>query len=171
MTQRSYAKISNGVRIIGIDPGTATTGYAIIQSDRGRLHSLEFGSITTRKTRPLAHRLNEVYRDLNKLILKYRPQTLVVESIFFYKNVKTAIAVAQARGVVLLCAEEHKLSIIELTPLQVKSSLTGYGKAEKKQVQYMVKHLLGLKNTPKPDDAADALALAICGANRNLNLI
>jgi crossover junction endodeoxyribonuclease RuvC len=157
------------MKILGVDPGTATTGYGIIETKGSRLKALEYGCILTAKTSPLEERLAEIYRDLQKLIKKHRPEILAVESVFFYNNVKTAISVAQARGVVLLCATQHKLKLLEFTPLQIKNSLTNYGKAEKKQVQYMVKNLLNLKDIPKPDDAADALAVAICGANKNLN--
>lgn len=165
--------------ILGIDPGTATTGYGIIESspqpspDRrgrkgeGRLKLVEYGCIETSKKNPLESRLFEIYNDLNKLIKKYKPGILAVESLFFFKNLKTAISVAQARGVVLLCGEMNNLKIMEFTPLQIKQSLTNYGKAEKKQVQFMVQKLLDLKTLPKPDDAADALAVAICAASRS----
>ena len=168
------------MKILGIDPGTATTGYGIIDAPslsslprRGEgirersnhgIKLLEYGCILTDKKLPAPARLLEIHRDLTKLIKKYRPQVLAVESVFFYSNVKTAISVAQARGIVLLCGQQHKLVLKEFTPLQVKNSLTGYGKADKKQVQYMVKQLLKLKTYPKPDDAADALAVAICAA-------
>ena len=166
--------------ILGIDPGTATTGYGVIESSispspqRGRgtgvrgLRLVEYGCIRTSKSESLPNRLDEIYVDLTKLIKRHRPNRVAVESVFFYNNVKTAIAVAQSRGVVLLCARQQKIPIMEFTPLEVKSNLTNYGKAEKKQVQYMVKTLLNLKSIPKPDDAADALALAICGANHRL---
>lgn len=153
------------MKILGIDPGTATTGYGVIKSDGRKLTMLEFGCIKTSKSHPLPERLEEIYKDLNSLIRKHKPIRIAVESVYFYKNVKTAIAVAQARGVVLLCARQNKIPIVEFTPLQVKNSLTNYGKADKKQVQFMVKTLLNLKSIPKPDDAADALALAICGVN------
>jgi len=153
------------MRVIGIDPGTATTGYGILENRNRRLELLEYGCILTQKNKPTALRLLEIYQDLTKLIKKYRPQIIAVESVFFYNNVKTAIAVAQARGVVLLCGEQQKLKLQEFTPLQIKNSLTGYGKAEKKQVQYMVMKLLGLERVPKPDDAADALAVAICASS------
>ena len=156
------------MKILGIDPGTATTGYGVIESQNGNLRSIEFGCITTSKTHSLSERLEEIYDDLQKLIRKHKPQKISVESVYFYSNVKTAIAVAQSRGVVLLCARQHKIPIVEFTPLQVKNMLTNYGKAEKKQVQQMVKTLLDLDHIPKPDDAADALALAICGANKNV---
>ena len=151
--------------ILGIDPGTATTGYGVIESDGRSLTMIEFGCIKTAKTKSLPERLEEIYHDLTKLIKKHKPAVMAVESVFFYNNVKTAIVVAEARGVVLLCGRQNKIVIREFTPLQVKNSLTNYGKAEKKQVQFMVKTLLNLKSIPKPDDAADALALAICGAN------
>lgn len=154
------------MRVLGIDPGTATTGYGVIESDHGKLKTLSFGCIRTPAKQALEKRLSEIYIDLNSIIKKYRPDIVAVESLFFFKNLTTAISVSHARGVVLLCAEQNKLKVVEFTPLQVKSSLTGYGKAEKKQVQYMVKTLLNLKSIPKPDDAADALAIAICGATK-----
>ncbi len=153
-------------KILGVDPGTATTGYGIIESLNGKLSLVEFGAIKTSKRDSAAQRLGEIFGDLTSLITKHRPQVLAVEQLFFYKNITTAISVAEARGVVLLCAEQNKLKIAEFTPLQVKMSLTGYGKADKKQVQYMVAKLLGLKKSPRPDDAADALAVAICAAGR-----
>lgn len=167
------------MKILGIDPGTATTGYGIIESpspsspgegrrakgqERSKLRMLTFGCIRTQPKRPMTERLSEINDDLTKLIKKYRPQVAAVESVFFYKNITTAISVAQARGVMLLCVQQNKLRLLEFSPLQVKRSLTGYGKADKKQVQYMVKTLLNLKSIPKPDDAADALALALCAA-------
>lgn len=163
------------MKILGIDPGTATTGYGIIKSPsprRGRgqgvrgLRLIEYGCIKTSKKNSLPERLEEIYSDLTNLIRKHRPGRIAVESVYFYNNIKTAIAVAEGRGVILLCAKQNKIPIQEFTPLEVKSNLTNYGKAEKKQVQYMVKTLLNLKSIPRPDDAADALALAICGANK-----
>lgn len=154
------------MKILGIDPGTATTGYGVIQESRGKLSLVEYGAIQTARQNSPASRLKEIYSDLTKLIKKHKPAVLAVEQLFFYKNITTAITVAQARGVVLLCAEQNKLRIAEFTPLQVKMSLTGYGKADKKQMQYMVGKLLDLKKTPRPDDAADALAIAICAAGR-----
>jgi len=153
------------MKILGVDPGTATTGYGVIEANKGALKLVEYGCITTRKTDKPESRLAEIYNDLNKLIKKHHPAVVAVESVFFYNNVKTAISVAQARGVVLLAIQKNKKKLLEFTPLQLKNSLTGYGQADKKQVQYMVKKLLGLKKTPQPDDAADALAVAICGAN------
>ena len=153
-------------KILGVDPGTATTGYGIIENQRGKLSLVEYGVIQTSKADSAAHRLAEIYKDLTKLIKKHKPDLFAVEQLFFYKNITTAITVAQARGVILLCAELNKIKLAEFTPLQVKNSLTGYGKADKKQVQYMVRKLLNLKVAPKPDDAADALAVAICTAGR-----
>lgn len=151
--------------ILGIDPGIATTGYGIIANYRGKLSLISFGCILTSKNLTLPQRLKETHADLTKLIKKHKPEILVVESVYFSTNAKTAISVAESRGVVLLAGEQNKLKILEFTPLQVKNRLTGYGKAEKKQVQYMVQKMLGLESIPKPDDAADALALAICGSN------
>lgn len=156
------------MKILGIDPGTASTGYGIIKSNRGAIELVEYGCITTPKKDSPEARLLEIYRDLTKLIKKHRPKIIAVESIFFFKNLKTAISVAQARGVVLLCAAQNKIRLLEFTPLQIKMSLTNYGRADKKQVQFMVRRLLNLKAIPKPDDAADALAVAICASNHTL---
>lgn len=152
------------MKILGIDPGTATTGYGVIELKKSEAKLVEYGCIKTSKDDPPAKRLAEIYSDLDKLIKKHKPASVAVESIFFYKNVKTAISVAQARGVVLLAVQNNKKKLFEFTPLQVKNSLTGYGMADKKQVQFMVKKLLKLKKTPRPDDAADALAIAICAS-------
>jgi len=153
------------MKILGIDPGTATTGYGIINSDRNKLTLIEYGCIKTAKTDKPEARLLEIFQDLTKLIKKHKPGRVVIEKLFFLSNVTTAMAVSQSRGVALLAAAINQVPIVELTPLQVKNSLTNYGKADKKQVQHMVKTLLDLNSVPKPDDAADALALAICGAN------
>lgn len=152
--------------IIGIDPGTATTGYGMIESIRGKISLIQYGIISTKKHLSQSARLREIYLDLNELIDKGEPSLLAIESLFFQKNAKTAISVAQSRGVILLAAANHNLQIREFTPMQVKINLTSHGKAEKQQVQHMVKNLLGLKNIPQPDDAADALALAICAAQK-----
>lgn len=156
------------MKILGIDPGTASTGYGIIKVQRGTFHLVTYGCIRTSKFLRPPERLAEIYRDLQKIFKTYRPQIVAVESVYFYKNIKTAIAVAQSRGVVLLATQQTKIPLLELSPLQIKNSLTGYGKADKKQVQYMVKKILSLKTAPKPDDAADALALAICAAGRKI---
>ncbi|MFW0862703.1 MAG: crossover junction endodeoxyribonuclease RuvC [Candidatus Komeilibacteria bacterium] len=148
--------------ILGIDPGFADTGYGIVEFIGGKTKTLGYGSIKTPAKQDFSERLEYIYNELNKLIKKYKPGSIAVEQLFFYKNVTTAIKVSQARGIVLLAAQQNKLSIHEYTPLQIKQSLTGYGRAEKKQMQLMIKAVLGLKEIPKPDDAADALAVALC---------
>lgn len=159
--------------ILGLDPGTATTGYGVVNSERGKLEALGFGVISTSKVLTDAQRLLELSRDLKSLIHKFSPSLVGVEKLFFTTNQKTVMQVSQSRGVILLTLEELGLPISELTPLQVKSSIAGYGKADKKQIQFMVKKTLGLSSTPKPDDAADALAIAICSGlyfkNENLS--
>lgn len=153
--------------ILGVDPGIGRTGYAFLQKTGHKVVLLESGAITTKPGTDEARRLLEIQKDLTTLIKKRKPDTLCVESLFFAANVKTAMSVGQARGVVLLTAAEHNLKIIELTPLQVKMSATGYGKADKGQVQRMVAKLLNLKKIPKPDDAADACAIAWAGIGRS----
>jgi len=155
------------MKVLGIDPGTATTGYGVIENKKGTISLIEYGCITTSPHLQLAERLAEIHQDLTRLIQRYRPRLLAVESVFFYKNIKTAIAVAQARGIVLLCANQSKVKLVEFTPLEVKRALTNYGRADKRQIQSMVARLLELETIPKPDDAADALAIAICAAYRN----
>ena len=151
--------------ILGIDPGTATTGYGIIKQNRNQPTLVDFGVISTDKKLPDAERLNIVAKDLQELIKKYKPKAIGVEKLFLTTNQKTVMTVSQARGVVLLIAQQHGIPIFEFTPLQVKSFICGYGKAEKKQVQYMVQKTFKLKSAPKPDDAADALAIAICAGH------
>lgn len=151
--------------ILGIDPGTAITGYGLIQKQGNHLKRIAFGAILTAPETHMALRLQKIYRELQKVIEQYRPDVMAVEQLFFNKNVRTALTVGQARGVVLLAGAEAGLNIIEYTPLQVKMAVVGYGRAEKKQVQEMVRILLCLNEIPKPDDAADALAIAICHAN------
>src|SRR6266852_5746599 len=138
--------------ILGIDPGTATTGYAVIQSTKraGEFKAVAFGVITTKKTSSDAERLAILAADLSQIIEKYKPDRVGVEKLFFATNQKTAITVAQARGIVLLSSQQHHLPIFEFTPLQVKSTLCGYGQADKKQVQFMVKKCFNLKTIPKP---------------------
>jgi crossover junction endodeoxyribonuclease RuvC len=155
--------------IMGIDPGLATVGYGIIRKtvfDR-RLTLEDYGVISTPKTEALPGRLAMLYDGMNILIEKFKPDAIAVEELFFNTNTSTAINVAQARGVILLSAVKSVGHLFEYTPLQIKLALTGTGRADKKQVQYMVKMLLGLKAAPKPDDAADALAAAITHANNN----
>ena len=151
--------------ILGIDPGTATTGYGIIEVVGASYRTLDYGSINTRAGQPMPDRLERLYHGICQLIEKYRPDEAAVEQLYFNTNATTAISVGQARGVILLAAAQSKLNIGEYTPLQVKQSVVGYGKADKKQVQYMVTSFLSLPSPPKPDDAADALAIAICHAH------
>jgi len=150
--------------IMGIDPGTAMTGYGIIKKGEN-LSVVDYGCIKTEPNFSTAERLAKIDQQLIKLIRKYKPKRIAVEDIFFFKNLKTAVKVSQARGVILARAAQMKASIMEYTPLQVKQAVTSYGRADKSQVQKMVKLLLNLKEIPKPDDAADALAVAICCAN------
>jgi crossover junction endodeoxyribonuclease RuvC len=148
--------------ILGIDPGTATTGYGVVKKQGDTFQALAYGVILTSKTRTDAERLTELAKDLRQIIKKYKPAVCGVEKLFFTTNQKTVMTVSQGRGVVLLTLQELGVELVELTPLQVKNTLTGYGKADKKQMQYMIKKTLNLKTVPKPDDAADALAIAVC---------
>jgi len=154
-------KPNASIIILGIDPGVASTGYAFIKEAGLKNKILDFGVISTSARQHFPERLKYIHQALNKLIKKYKPDAIVVEQLYFCKNVKTALQVGQARGVILLTAILNKLPLYEFTPLQVKQSVCGYGKADKRQVQAMVKILLGLKQIPKPDDAADALAIAL----------
>lgn len=148
--------------ICGIDPGTATTGYGIIKKDKRSLQCIDYGSIKTEPFLSAAERLNKLYNELNKLFKKYQPEIVATETLYFFKNAKTAIQVSEARGVILLAAVKKRVLIKEYTPLQIKINICGYGRAEKKQVQKMVKEVLNLKEIPHSDDAADALAIALC---------
>ena len=153
--------------ILGIDPGTATTGYGVIEKlqNQKRLACLEYGVIKTAPTSPHPERLKQINKELNIILNRFTPQILVIENVYFFKNMKTALPVSQAKGVILFTAAKKNIPIHEFTPLQVKFSLSGNGKMEKKQVQKMVKSLFRLKDIPKPDDAADALAIAACYFN------
>ena len=153
--------------VLGIDPGTATTGYGLVRDTANGIEMVAYGAILTTPDQTPAERLQSLYDQLNELILLHRPDAASVEKLFFYQNVTTAIGVAQARGVILLALNQHHLNLGEYTPLEVKQSVVGYGRAEKKQVQAMVHALLNLNKTPKPDDAADALAIAICHLHSN----
>jgi crossover junction endodeoxyribonuclease RuvC len=148
--------------ILGIDPGTATTGYGVIKIRKRQPDLVTYGVVSTDKKLADSERLKILGADLESLIKKYRPEAIGVEKLFFSNNQKTVMTVSQARGVVLYIAQSHRIPIFEFTPLQVKSYICGYGKAEKKQVQFMIKQTFHLKNLPKPDDAADALAIALC---------
>ena len=151
--------------ILGIDPGTATTGFGIIKQTKTQPELVDFGVIETDKKLTDAERLEILTSDIHQLIKKFNPDAVGIEKLFFTTNQKTVMTVAQARGVVLLICQKNKLPIFEFTPLQVKSFICGYGKAEKKQVQYVVQKTFKLKSPPKPDDAADALAIAICAGH------
>ena len=151
--------------ILGIDPGLATVGYGVISSEGGKLKPLDYGVLETAAGLPLPQRLGKLYRGMQELLGHFQPDVAAFEELFFYHNVTTGIAVSQARGVLLLAVEQWGIPLYEYTPMQIKQAAVGYGHAEKQQVQYMVRLLLGLKQTPKPDDAADALACAICQAN------
>lgn len=156
--------------ILGVDPGTATTGYGVIRKEGQKHTVLDFGIISTPAKTPLHDRLDTIFEELSELIEKNKPDHIAVEELFFAANSKTAIAVGQARGVILLAGKKKGLAVFEYTPLEVKMALTGYGRADKNQIQQMVKALLGLSEIPKPDDAADALAIAICHAQTHRNL-
>lgn len=151
--------------VIGIDPGTATTGYGLVQEDEGCLECVDFGVVTTSADEPLEVRLEIIYRDLITVLRQHQPTTAAVEKLFFHRNVTSAMAVGQGRGVALLAVSHCGLNAAEYSPLQVKQAVTGYGKASKAQVQLMVRALLELEAPPRPDDAADALAVAICHAH------
>ena len=154
--------------ILGIDPGIADTGYGVVKEEGGRLSCLCYGSIKTAAGLDLAPRLAELYCELDKIIKKYKPSQVAVEQLFFNKNVRTALIVGQARGVALLALQQNGLLIREFTPAQIKQAVSSYGKAEKKQIQKMVSLILHLQEIPKPDDAADALAAAICALNQRI---
>lgn len=150
---------------LGIDPGTATTGYGIIKKENGSLKCIDYGVILTSKNLSFGERLLFIYKEVRNLIIKHKPNRIAVEDLYFFKNEKTAFKVGQARGVVMLAIEESGNTPLEPTPLQVKQAVSGYGKAGKNQVQKMVQLILNLKEIPRPDDAADALAIAIYCAN------
>jgi len=155
------------MRILGIDPGLAITGWAIVDFDKkGNIDLIDFGAIFTKKRVEVKDRLKDIYNDMHELLEKFKPEICGIETLLFYNNAKTAIVVGEARGVVLLTLSEKNLSVYEFTPLQVKSSITGYGKATKKQVQENVKTICKLDSLPKPDDAADAVAVAIACFDR-----
>jgi crossover junction endodeoxyribonuclease RuvC len=148
--------------ILGIDPGTATTGYGVLESENGKLKMIENGCVLTDKGLPMPERLTLLGEGIARVIREFSPEVMAIEELFYFKNKKTVISVGQARGVAVFVGKNAGLAIHEYTPLQVKQAVTGYGRAEKKQVQLMVKSILKLKDIPKPDDAADALAVAIC---------
>lgn len=152
------------MRILGIDPGVAIVGFGLIETERSAVRMLQYGAINTSAGLPLATRLVQIEQDLTQLIRQFQPDEIAIEELFFSKNITTGIAVAHGRGVLLCAAERCGIPLFEYTPGQVKMAVTGYGKAEKRQVMDMTKRLLKLAKTPRPDDAADALALALCHA-------
>jgi crossover junction endodeoxyribonuclease RuvC len=164
------------LRVLGIDPGYATVGWGAVDFDGYRFAPVEYGALITEASMKFELRLERVWDGLSGILKRLAPQAVAVERLYFTTNQKTAIAVAEARGVILLCATKHGVPVFEYTPLQVKQSVVGYGKAEKNQVMQMVKTLLKLDKLPKPDDVSDALAIAVChahtaGVGRNLNNI
>ena len=148
--------------LLGIDPGLAIVGWGVLECKGCRFKPLGHGAILTPAGMRTEERLAKIYNDLNKIIEHFKPDEMAVEELFFTNNITTGIRVAEARGIVLLCGEQHGVRIAEYTPMQVKQAVVGYGKAEKKQVITMVTHILNLAAPPKPDDTADALAIAIC---------
>jgi len=150
------------MRILGIDPGTGILGFGIIEVQKGKSQLVDGGVIRTPVKEDDAVRLQTIFEELTDIIVQTKPNQMAVEKLFFAQNITTAMTVSQARGVVLLCGKQAGLELFEYTPLQIKQALTGYGRADKKQIQEMVRVILGLKESPKPDDCADALACAIC---------
>jgi crossover junction endodeoxyribonuclease RuvC len=148
--------------ILGIDPGTATTGYGLIEETDAGINTLEYGVISTPANLTMDKRLVMLYDRLNEIVVSFKPSSCAVEKLFFRRNVTTAISVGQARGVILLALSQNFIPLAEYTPMEIKLAVAGYGAAEKRQVQMMVQSILNLSDLPKPDDAADALAIAIC---------
>ena len=159
------------MRILGIDPGVATIGFGMVEAERGRQRLLQYGVITTPAGIPLSSRLWQISQDMSSLLSQLKPDEAAVEELFFDKNITTGIAVAHGRGVLLLELERSGVPVYEYTPMQVKQSVAGYGKAGKRQVMAMTARLLKMKEIPRPDDAADALALAICHARSATSLL
>lgn len=157
--------------ILGIDPGVATIGFGVIRAERQQNTLIQYGVITTPPGIPLSSRLLQISNDMEELIHQFQPDEMAVEELFFTNNITTGIAVAHGRGVILLAAEKLGVPVFEYTPMQVKQAVAGYGKAEKRQVMLMTQRLLGMKEIPRPDDAADALALAICHSRAATSLL
>lgn len=153
------------MRIIGIDPGYAIVGFGVIEYNKASFKAIQYGAVTTPADMDFNSRLKVIYDDVSYILDSFKPEYLAIERLYFTTNQKTAIDVAEARGVILLAARQREIPIFEYTPLQVKQSVTGYGKAIKKQVQEMTKRILNLPEIPKPDDTADALAIAVCHAH------
>ena len=159
------------MRILGIDPGVATIGFGLVEADRGRQKLLQYGVITTPPGIPLSRRLLQISEDMSQLLGQFKPDEAAVEELFFSKNITTGIAVAHGRGVILLELERAGVPVYEYTPMQVKQAVAGYGGADKRQVMLMTQRLLSMKQIPRPDDAADALALAICHGRSATSLL
>ena len=159
------------MRILGIDPGIATVGFGVIDADRGRQSYVSCGVISTPAHTPLSSRLNQIYEDLGRLIDTFKPDAISIEELFFNTNITTGISVAHGRGVILLAAYRRGVPVFEYTPLQVKQAVVGYGRAEKRQIIDMVRRILNMSAPPKPDDAADAVAMAICHARSATSLL
>ncbi len=159
------------MRILGIDPGIATIGFGIVDSVKQKNTLVQYGVITTPAGLPLANRLHQISQDMGDLIAQFKPDEMAVEELFFTNNITTGIAVAHGRGVILLEAERLGVPIFEYTPMQVKQAVVGYGKAEKRQVMDMTRRLLNMSQIPRPDDAADALAIAICHSRAATSLL
>ena len=157
--------------ILGIDPGVATIGFGVLRVERGKNTLLQYGVISTPPGITLSKRLLQISQDMEQLILQFRPDEMAVEELFFSKNITTGISVAHGRGVILLAAEKLGVPVFEYTPMQVKQAVVGYGAAEKRQVMLMTQRLLGMKEIPRPDDAADALAIAICHSRSATSLL
>jgi len=159
------------MRILGIDPGVAIVGFGVVDSEGGTQRMVQYGAINTPANTPLAARLVQIEQDLMELLNQFKPDEVAIEELFFSKNITTGIAVAHARGVILATVEKAGIPLYEYTPMQVKQAVVGYGLAEKNQVMDMTKRLLKLRSVPKPDDAADALAIAICHARSATSLL
>lgn len=159
------------MRILGIDPGVATIGFGLILAERGKNQLLQYGTINTPAGLPLSQRLLQISQDMDQLLDAFHPDEVAIEELFFSTNLTTGIAVAHGRGVILLSVEKHGIPIYEYTPIQVKQSVAGYGKATKKQVMLMTQRLLRMQTIPRPDDAADALAIAICHGRAATSLL
>lgn len=153
------------MRILGIDPGYAIVGYGVLEFDKMSFKVINYGAITTEPETPFDKRIAEIYDDMCRVLDMFKPDCMSIEKLYFNTNITTGIDVAQARGVIMLPAVQRNIPIFEYTPLQVKAAITGFGRAEKHRVQEMTKNLLHLKEVPKPDDTADALAIAICHAH------
>lgn len=157
--------------ILGIDPGYAIVGYGVVEYESNRFKPFDFGAVTTPAGMPFNRRLEIIYDEISSIMAKYKPQALSLEKLFYNNNAKTVIDVSQARGVIMLAAQKNNVPVFEYTPLQVKQSVVGYGRAEKKQVQEMTRLILKLDKVPKPDDTADALAMAICHGHASGSLM